>query len=105
VETPGFDQEQADSRKNVGKDQQDYEEFLQELERDPEMRSKINLYKKGAEAEDDMTDGETNDDGDEEHPDIGLEELIEDLNLNDDDEPNKLNAKQDTEDDANMDAQ
>jgi len=74
---------------------------LQELERDPEMRSKINLYKKEAGAEDGMTDGETNDD-DEEHPDIGLEELIEDLNLNDDD---KLDAKQDTEDDANMDAQ
>lgn len=70
-------QAQADKR------QQDLERFMQELEEDPEMRSRVALYKdpahKAAAAQkmDAMTDG---DDDEDDLPDIPLEELLDDMN-------------------------
>lgn len=61
------------------RDRSDYEKFLEEVEEDPEMRSKIALYKdsnyisKPADS-DTMTEGD-------EIPEIPLEELLEDLTL------------------------
>ena len=61
---------------------------MQELEEDPELRSKIAIYKDPNFVEQDrMTDG---DDEEEELPDIPLEELLEDLTalqLQDEDTP------------------
>jgi len=69
----------ADEHFDRGKDREelDREQFLRELEQDPELRLGVNIYKDPA-AEDVMTDAETNPD---EYPDIPLDELIEGLNI------------------------
>lgn len=57
----------------------DREQFLRELEQDPDLRLGVNIYNDPA-AEDAMTDAETNPD---EYPDIPLDELIDGLNIED----------------------
>jgi len=87
-----LDKEQEDDmrRGDEEKEQKEMDEFLNDIDEDPEFRQQMNLYKvKGAEkileerrrmAEDNMEDDVDNED------DIGLEDLIEDLNLEDHDE-------------------
>jgi len=70
------------------KAEKDFENFMEDLEEDPELRSQVQLYKsKGADhiftenkkaEEDDMAENQ------EDFPEVGLEELIEDLSINDD---------------------
>ncbi|KAJ1674852.1 ribosome-binding protein, partial [Spiromyces aspiralis] len=63
----------------------DFEQFMRDLEEDPEYRHNINLYRNDnvdRHADDDIMQGESDPD-DEEVPEIPLEELLEDLNLND----------------------
>ena len=80
------EQEEAQDKKTIKKDAElaeqraeDYERFLQELEEDREMRGQIDLYK----------DPEYNvamqedDDDDDAPPEVGLEELLDDMNLDD----------------------
>jgi len=69
-----------------------YEEFLRDLEEDPEMRSQINLYKAAEPQESMQTDG-TDIEEDDEFPDVAIDELldmVEDLTIggdtNEDDE-------------------
>ena len=78
------------------KKETEYEEFLNELEEDPEMRQEINLYKaenaeeiikeRAQEPNEDMKDSDEEDEGDGEDekdfPEVKIEELLEDLNLN-----------------------
>lgn len=56
--------------------------LLQELEEDPEMRSKVALYKDPAHKPGPAQDMDTMTDGDDEDdlPDIPLEELLDDMN-------------------------
>jgi len=74
-----------DNRKtDPEKEARDMEDLMRDLEEDPELRSQVNLYKeKHAEK---IVAHYTNDMLEEEQdfPDIGLEELIEDLTLEDD---------------------
>ncbi|KAJ1919894.1 ribosome-binding protein [Mycoemilia scoparia] len=64
----------------------DFEQFMRDLEEDPDYRQNINLYKTGAATAAQTGDSgamdEEGDDDDDEYPDIPLEELLEDLNLN-----------------------
>jgi len=79
--------EDAMRRGDEEREQNDMDEFLNDIEDDPEFRQQMNLYKvKGAEkiieerrrmAEDNMEDYDNDED------EIGLEDLIEDLNLDD----------------------
>uniref|UniRef100_A0A7S3EE79 60S ribosomal export protein NMD3 n=2 Tax=Rhodosorus marinus TaxID=101924 RepID=A0A7S3EE79_9RHOD len=71
----------ADEQVDRGNDREelDREQFLRELEQDPDLRLGVNIYKDPA-AEDAMTDAETNPD---EYPDIPLDELIDGLNIED----------------------
>jgi len=68
----------------------DYESFLQDLEEDPSMRAQINLFKvPNAEeikkqTESVMVDEGEGEEDEGEFPDVGLEELMEDLSLGDD---------------------
>jgi len=64
---------------------QEYEQFLRDVEEDTEMRSQINLFKEplakqilehNRQEENDMIN-------EEDFPEIGLEELLEDLSIND----------------------
>lgn len=68
-------QEHMDADVAPEAEENEYEEFLQELEQDPEMRAHINLYKDPAYVP-------TND-GANEGPTIDLSELIDDLEIND----------------------
>lgn len=67
------------ARQEQERAERDYELFLQELEEDEELRQTINLYKAGdysqppPEQEDDM------DDEDENAPEIGIDELLDEL--------------------------
>ncbi|KAJ3376138.1 hypothetical protein GGF31_000205 [Allomyces arbusculus] len=73
----------------------DYETFLRDLEEDPELRSAINLYKdpeweskaalaaQEAAAQANM-DSDMDMDPEEDFPEVGLEELLDDMSLNDD---------------------
>lgn len=62
----------------------EYEEFLRDLEEDPEMRSKINLLRKGP--QDDIASETGTNAGDFEEdptfPEVKLEELVAELSLN-----------------------
>eukprot|EP00298_Acanthocystis_sp_HF-20_P002537 c12952_g1_i1.p1 GENE.c12952_g1_i1~~c12952_g1_i1.p1 ORF type:complete len:544 (-),score=218.73 c12952_g1_i1:31-1662(-) len=69
--------------------EEEYEDFLRDLEEDPDMRSRINLYKKGA--EDDTVSVTTTattamETGEEDptFPGVKLEELVENLRITDD---------------------
>ncbi|ORY78120.1 60S ribosomal export protein nmd3 [Protomyces lactucae-debilis] len=75
--------EEEDPKKGKKQDQskfeRDYEQFLQELEEDEELRHTVNLYKdeqkKIAESDSEM---ETDDEGDE-LPEIGVDELLDEM--------------------------
>ena len=58
--------------------ERDYELFLQELEEDQELRKTINLYKAGEEAPQDADDEDEMDD-DEVAPEIGIDELLDEI--------------------------
>ncbi|ANB11879.1 ribosome-binding protein NMD3 [Sugiyamaella lignohabitans] len=81
--------------------QRDYEEFLRELEEDPELRTEVNLYKNVPEVDAQEENGEEGEDDDEseELPGVNLDELkleddlSSDLSFSDDnsDEPDDEN--------------
>ena len=67
--------------------QHEQEEFLQEIEQDRELRSTINLFKKNLTLEDEpMTapDMNSNASDEEDYPEVGVEELLEGLVIEDD---------------------
>ncbi|CAG8701122.1 6106_t:CDS:2, partial [Racocetra fulgida] len=68
---------------------QDYEMFLRDLEEDSELRQNINLYKASDAMVIDTIVEENNDDEDD-LPEVKLEELLDDLTLNDDVDPNNI---------------
>jgi len=83
---------------DVEKSEKDYDNFLEELEEDPELRSQINLYKARpsssmeVQMQVDDHDGDVDPVGDDENdvngdeddfPGVKLEELLEDLTLDD----------------------
>lgn len=74
----------------------DYENFLQEIDADKELRTNINLYKKGTHAtnakkkrldsvSNAMDEDENDDDGELDEEEVRLEELLDGLAVNDDD--------------------
>lgn len=84
--------EQELMRRNaeLNKEAREYEEFLQELEEDPEMRSKVTMYRADGVAPpvpkgsgmDGMMDGQGNpveDDGEADFPEVGVDELIDEM--------------------------
>ncbi|KAF2723855.1 nonsense-mediated mRNA decay protein 3 [Polychaeton citri CBS 116435] len=73
-------------KQDADRDELDYEQFLQDLEADPEFRSGANLYKNSQEAQAAATEMET-DGEDEEGLTIPMDQLIdemEDMGMNDD---------------------
>jgi nonsense-mediated mRNA decay protein 3 len=79
-------------KKEVEMEQMDEEDFLQELEADKEMRTRVNIYKSDIVLkDDDNVDDE--DDDDEDDQKITLDELLDNL---------VLDAKPDAEDDPEM---
>uniref|UniRef100_K3X9M7 60S ribosomal export protein NMD3 n=1 Tax=Globisporangium ultimum (strain ATCC 200006 / CBS 805.95 / DAOM BR144) TaxID=431595 RepID=K3X9M7_GLOUD len=92
--------EVANPRKtDLSKEEMDYEQFLDDLEEDKEMRSQINLYKddaaqenrRGGDAdamdEDDEGD-EDYEDGDARRPAVGIDELLDDLTVAEEEDQN-----------------
>ena len=78
------------NRLNVDKDNasvassqdKDYLDFLEDLEEDPKARENVNIYKDPKKM---MAVEALNDTGDNENlPQISLQEMLDDLNLNDD---------------------
>ena len=78
-------------KKEVEMEQMDEEDFMQELEADKEMRTRVNIYKSDIVLKDDVDDEEEEDDEDDQK--ITLDELLDNL---------VLDAKPDAEDDAEM---
>ncbi|CAG8574926.1 5459_t:CDS:2 [Acaulospora colombiana] len=74
--------EMGQKKQDLEKMEQDYETFLQDLEEDPELRQNVNLYKSTVSMDVDMA---TEEDAEEEEgfPEVGIEELLEDLTLDD----------------------
>eukprot|EP00742_Colponemidia_sp_Colp-10_P002276 GILJ01002430.1.p1 GENE.GILJ01002430.1~~GILJ01002430.1.p1 ORF type:complete len:528 (+),score=93.79 GILJ01002430.1:79-1662(+) len=74
--------------RDVQKTEKEYEEFLQDLEEDPELRSNVNLFKEAAAPVrrdvEEMEDAEY--EPEEDFPEVGVEELLDGLTLNDPDE-------------------
>eukprot|EP01098_Paradermamoeba_levis_P013791 TRINITY_DN637_c0_g1_i1.p1 TRINITY_DN637_c0_g1~~TRINITY_DN637_c0_g1_i1.p1 ORF type:complete len:501 (-),score=165.08 TRINITY_DN637_c0_g1_i1:124-1626(-) len=74
-------------KSDIAKEEQEYEEFLQEVEENPDLRAQINLYKvPGAEKFAKQQTEEKMDDVDGEGPvvhDVQLDELLEDMTLSD----------------------
>ncbi|CAG8747792.1 1961_t:CDS:2, partial [Racocetra persica] len=68
---------------------QDYEMFLRDLEEDSELRQNINLYK-ASDTMDIDTIVEENNDEEDDFPEVKLEELLDDLTLNDNVDPNNV---------------
>lgn len=76
------------NRLNVDKDNasvtssqdKDYLDFLEDLEEDPKVRENVNIYKDKKK----MMAVEASDTDNEELPQISLQEMLDDLNLNDD---------------------
>lgn len=67
----------------------DYEMFLRDIEEDKEMRSQINLYKKG------KKESALPQDVEDDAPIVPLEELLEELTIND--EPPAMNNEEEDE--------
>ena len=63
-----------------GFDFRDYEDFLEDLEEDPLVRENINIYKDEKQLTRQQQDV---DDDDDEVPEISLEEMLDDLNIQD----------------------
>jgi len=59
------------------KDDAEFDEFLDDLEEDPEMRSKMNLYRDENVPVEERKKGEE----DEDYPEVELHELIDQLNI------------------------
>ena len=78
-------------KKEVEMEQMDEEDFMQELEADKEMRTKVNIYKSDIVLKDDVDDNDEEDDEDDQK--ITLDELLDNL---------VLDAKPDAEEDAEM---
>ncbi|ORX82038.1 NMD3-domain-containing protein [Basidiobolus meristosporus CBS 931.73] len=80
------EEEMLPRKQDQEKLEQDFELFLRDLEEDPELRSTINLYRSDQKPDVNAmeTDGEMTDMEDENAPEIPLEELLEDLDINDD---------------------
>ncbi|CAG8570878.1 431_t:CDS:2 [Acaulospora morrowiae] len=76
-------EEMASKKQDSEKMDLEYEMFLQDLEEDPELRQNVNLYKSTSTVAMDVdgTVGESSE-GDDDFPEIGIEELLEDLTLN-----------------------
>eukprot|EP00164_Ancoracysta_twista_P001704 GFYU01002234.1.p1 GENE.GFYU01002234.1~~GFYU01002234.1.p1 ORF type:complete len:520 (-),score=194.37 GFYU01002234.1:43-1602(-) len=99
VEKEGF------SRKKEGEiDRQEaaeYEAFLQDLEEDKEMRANVNLYKDQSYFEHKQRGGAPSEVDDDDAPQVGLEELLDELTLNDaiqaDDDPEPEDLPEDDE--------
>lgn len=66
------------ARQEQERAERDYELFLQELEEDQELRQTINMYKAGEEPQLDANDEEEMDD-DEDAPEIGIDELLDEI--------------------------
>eukprot|EP00744_Colponema_vietnamica_P008788 GILI01012531.1.p1 GENE.GILI01012531.1~~GILI01012531.1.p1 ORF type:complete len:509 (-),score=136.37 GILI01012531.1:78-1604(-) len=88
-----MDKEESDMaprKQEVEKTAQEFEEFLQDLEEDPEMRSHVNIFRDPAVEPEAAKPAE-----DEEYPDVPLEELLDGLNISaapDDEEEVELPA-------------
>jgi len=77
--------EMAPRKHDTDKMEEDYELFLRDIEEDSEFRQNVNLYKANDAMNIDMPTVEnTEEEGD--FPEIGIEELLEDLTLKDNDE-------------------
>lgn len=79
-------QDEEDAKKSKKADQskfeRDYEQFLQELEEDEELRQTVNLYREAnprKKAADEVSEMET-DDGEDNLPDIPIDELLDEMN-------------------------
>lgn len=73
-----LDKEQAETNnKSTVKTENDYEEFMQDLEEDPELRSKINLYARESKQPQAVMDDE--DSEDDQFPEIAMEELLTEM--------------------------
>lgn len=84
------------------KEEMDYEQFLDDLEEDKEMRAQINLYKdEDAAAAHGTGDADAMDDGDEAddstRPAIAIHELLDDLKVGGEDEDQNLQILTETE--------
>lgn len=66
------------ARQEQERAERDYELFLQELEEDQELRQTINMYKAGEEPQLDANDEDEMDD-DENAPEIGVDELLDEI--------------------------
>lgn len=80
-------------KKEVEMEQMDEEDFLQELEADKEMRTRVNIYKSDILMKDDATVGDDDEEDDEDDQKITLDELLDNL---------VLDAKPDAGDDSEM---
>ena len=60
------------------KDDAEFDEFMNDLEEDPEMRQKMNLFRNEAVQIEEKKEGE---DEDEDYPEVQLHELIDQLNI------------------------
>ncbi|KAK7687440.1 hypothetical protein QCA50_009308 [Cerrena zonata] len=67
------------ARQEQERAERDYELFLQELEEDEELRQTINLYKSGDSQPQKPKDEDDMDDEDEDAPEIGIDELLDEL--------------------------
>ena len=99
----GKDRQSRRVRDVLARGQVDYEHFLQDLEEDPELRSRINLYSKpnvvakanakedGDDATMDDNDNNSNssEDEDDDFPEIQLNELLDGLTLTNNNNNNK----------------
>jgi 60S ribosomal export protein NMD3 len=80
-----LDKEVADTKKSdIKQNEMDYEEFLQEVEEDPEMQGKINMYRRNAleskrASAATTTSGMDDEDDDEDAPDIDDTLLLDEL--------------------------
>jgi hypothetical protein len=80
----GKDRQSRRVRDVLAREQVDYEHFLQDLEEDPELRSRINLYSKPAmkkTLENSVAIDKDSDEDDEDFPEIQLNELLDGLTL------------------------
>ena len=80
----GKDRQSRRVRDVLAREQVDYEHFLQDLEEDPELRSRINLYSKPATkktVDNSAAIDEDSDEDDDDFPEIQLNELLDGLTL------------------------
>ena len=88
-----------------GQEDKDMEMFMQDLEEDKALRSKINLYKNKdalSKSHDDGVDNNDDDDDDDvedDFPEIELDELLDELDLADGEEESNKVAEEDDDDD------